>query len=480
MDVAPIGSPPSSINIDALLLEREARGLQIPVVARMTLGAYLLAQLAWMVPDAKSLGLNELVGVVIMVALWTGVNAVFFRLLAHPRWVRWVGLTGALLDVVLLTFQVIVFNKVGNRIGLPGGFVFKTEFPLVVCAMIAINGLALRPMYPAILTAGSVAAKSSLALSTLFNSATEYSHNPLRVFLGPAVDPSQLLNVIVFLTVTGLAITSMAASARRTIRLALTDELAHARLRQQQAEVVAQEKITAMGELVAGISHELNTPLGAISSAVDTQSRALDRLASRLEDEPTDLLRLLRVARESGTGIRSAAQRINDTGNALRAFTHLDEADLQPVDVSDELDNVLRLIPDEVVGSAEVIRDFPESSPVVLGNARELSQVFLTVLRNAFQALDEEEGTVTLTVVPLGKEEVVVAIADTGRGMSEEQLAKLFDVSMSNRRGRMVAGFGLPAARSILHRHGGEIGATSVLGEGTVVRIRLPVAPATR
>ena len=178
------------------------------------------------------------------------------------------------------------------------------------------------------------------------------------------------------------------------------------------------------------------------------------------------------MARATGKAMLAAAQSISNTTKSLRAFAHLDEADFQKVDLHREIENALELIPAEICGQTELQRDYGELPELYL-QAREISQVVMTILQNAFEA-NRGSGTVTIRTTCRDRE-VRLTVSDTGEGIPPERLANLFDVSVRSKGRRMVAGFELPAAQSIAHRHGGEITVVSDLGRGSAFTLRLPV-----
>lgn len=455
--------------VDQILAEREARGLQVPVVARILFTVYGAAQIGWMraadVPmpvDAWGWLAAIIVGGIVL-------NLVFLRLLVRRRYVTAVGFAGAALDVVVLTSQSLLFEMYGQRLGLPAGFVFKTEISLVMVTFVAINGLALQPLYPAVATVGMVMLELLLVFRTLTEPTAMIEMNPQAVYAGSSTDPTQMLNTVVLVPVVGVVVSTMAAIARRTIRLAISRQVTNARLQQQQAEMLMRERITTLSHVVAGISHELNSPVGAIRSAVGTQRMALTRLA----DESGRDAQLLAVAAALSQNIDAAAARIEDVGASLRAFAHLDEGDFKRVDVGRELKAVLQLLPTEVRGDTETKAELGEGL-IVTCDAKAISQVFMTILRNAFEATGGS-GTVTVIARREG-ERVGVEISDTGRGMSEELVGRLFQVSPQTRGRRVTVGFGLPAAQSIVIRHGGTISVKSALGTGTTFVVYLPTS----
>jgi signal transduction histidine kinase len=167
-----------------------------------------------------------------------------------------------------------------------------------------------------------------------------------------------------------------------------------------------------------------------------------------------------------------AVARIDETVESLQSFSRLDEADIQAIDLRAELDNVLKLVRAEARAGATIERNYDEI-PDIYGMSRDINQALLTVVTNAFEALDGE-GTVTLSTGVDG-EVVFARIADTGTGLDAAQREAIFDVSLGARDERVGAGFGLLAAQNIAHRHAGHITVESEPGEGATFTLRFPV-----
>jgi signal transduction histidine kinase len=354
-------------------------------------------------------------------------------------------------------------------------FAWKSEMVLLPAMLIVINGLALRPRYPIIVTVGSTLAQLLCYGLVLADPRTRFSSLPAESYAGSATDPFQIPNTIVLVLAIGIAMAFITHVARKTIRRAIANELANAELQREQLALVMREKIEALGKLVAGVSHEINGPAGVICSGVDTQSRAFHEIETQVSshiETNRPLARAIQAARSSGEAMLEAASRISNTTKSMRAFAHLDEADFQKVDLHREIENALELIPAEVRRQTELQRIYGELPDLYL-QAREISQVVMAMLQNAFEA-SGGTGTVAIRTRCQG-EQVQLMVSDSGGGIPPERIAALFDVTVGSKGERMAAGFELPAAQSIAHRHGGEITVESELGRGSTFTLRLPV-----
>ncbi len=227
---------------------------------------------------------------------------------------------------------------------------------------------------------------------------------------------------------------------------------------------------------MAGVSHELNTPLGAIHSNHDVISRALNRLQVILEDEvvtPDELDDVRKIVRAMNGVLKTngiAVERMVKLVDSLRTFGRPDRADIDRVALHAGVESTLALLGHELM-HIEVVRDYGDLPPVECYPSR-VNQVFMNLLHNAIQAMDGK-GTLTIRTRPDG-DSVVIEISDTGKGIEPKHLAKIFEPGFTTKGVRVGMGLGLALTRQIVDHHGGEISATSALGEGTTFRVRLP------
>ncbi|MCB9651247.1 MAG: HAMP domain-containing histidine kinase [Deltaproteobacteria bacterium] len=243
-------------------------------------------------------------------------------------------------------------------------------------------------------------------------------------------------------------------------------------LEEAQARLVQAEKIAALGRFVAGVAHEMNTPLGAVKSAKDTSMRAARGLLAqaRGEAEPRRVAALEKALGDSEQVLEQGLERIDGIVHRLRSFVRLDESEVLTIDLAASLDAALGLMGPELAGRV-VERRF-EAQRKVTCKAREVNQALLNVLTNAAQAAGPG-GHVTVRTVDVGGA-VVVEVEDDGPGIPPENLPRIFDPGFTTRGVGVGTGMGLAVVYRVVQDHHGKVDVQSTVGEGTAVRIELP------
>ena len=251
-------------------------------------------------------------------------------------------------------------------------------------------------------------------------------------------------------------------------------------LRWTHAQLVQSEKMASLGMLVAGVAHEINTPLGAISSMHDTLRRAMERLKSTLDtradgevDGVPNVDKLFKIIEDGNRVIFSGTERVKSIVRRLRSFARLDEAELKKVDIHEGIEDTLTIVHHELKHKAEVERNFGDIPPIACYPGR-LNQVFLNLLMNAGQAI-EEEGTITITTFQRDNQ-VHIGITDTGVGISEDLRGRIFDPGVTTKGVGVGTGLGLSICYQIVREdHHGEILVESKVGKGTTFTVVLPM-----
>jgi signal transduction histidine kinase len=253
-------------------------------------------------------------------------------------------------------------------------------------------------------------------------------------------------------------------------------------LKRTQGQLVESEKQALLGRVVAGIVHEINSPLGSLRSAVDTSGRLLSRLEvyvqrhERAGDaEAARLLSAIRAGKPLLSVMQQSGERIDGLVESLKRFVSLDEHEMRPLDVREGIDSALTLLSPMLGDRIQVTRSYPTDPPVVQCYPARLNQVFLNLIENAVEAVDDE-GEIEIHI---GRENghVEVEVRDNGRGIEADRLASLFDFGFVNKDGRVRMRLGLPSNKRTVEELGGSLQVDSRTGRGTSVRVELP-APA--
>ena len=245
-------------------------------------------------------------------------------------------------------------------------------------------------------------------------------------------------------------------------------------LRDSQAALVQSEKMGSMAALVAGVSHEVHTPLGVIASSADTMERAAQRLRQGSPD-PELLSRTTEVLSTAAAQLKAACDRVRAIIANLRNFVQLDRADILRADIHDSLESTLRLLQHELSGRVEVKKEYG-TLPQIECFPRELNQLFMNLFLNATEAIERSDrpGLIVIRTRPAGSE-VIVEVQDNGCGIPKDKLSKVFDPAFTTKSVRVGIGLGLAISYRIVQAHEGHIEIESELGRGTIVRLRLPV-----
>ncbi len=256
-------------------------------------------------------------------------------------------------------------------------------------------------------------------------------------------------------------------------------EMANQHLRDTQAQLVQSAKMASLGKLVAGIAHEINTPIGAVNSMQDTLFRTLERLKNNIETqypkeqkEASRIKANLEIIEESKKVINSGTERVINIVKRLRSFARLDEAELKTVDIHEGLEDTLTLIHHDIKHNIQVKKDYGDIPPIACYPGR-LNQVFLNILVNAKQAI-KGEGIIDITTYTKQKN-VFIEIKDNGEGIAKEHLKKVFDPGFTTKGVGVGTGLGLSICYQIMQDHLGEILVESEVNKGTTFTVVLPM-----
>jgi two-component system, NtrC family, sensor kinase len=277
---------------------------------------------------------------------------------------------------------------------------------------------------------------------------------------------------------------------------ARNEELVHgkAQLQRLQAQIVHSEKMASLGQLAAGIAHELNNPVGFVYGNLDILNQYFQDIVRLLDyyDEacpPNE--KTLNVSsikseinysrlREDLASIiddcRNGVERICDIVQNLRIFSRLDEAEFKKTDIHEGIESTIRLMSRYFsAGKIKLIRDYG-ALPLIDTYSGQLNQVWMNLLANAAQAVlssGDESGEVRITTRRDG-ETVSIAVSDTGCGIAQEHMDRIFDPFYTTKPVGEGTGLGLSITFGIVERHGGKISVKTLLNEGSTFTVTLP------
>lgn len=254
-------------------------------------------------------------------------------------------------------------------------------------------------------------------------------------------------------------------------------------LRQKQAQLVQAGKMASLGQLVAGVAHEINNPIGAVNASADVASRCVDRLQTLVAEAESvgdharaaTLRKTVKILRQNVGLIADGGGRIAAVVRSLRDFARLDEAEFHVADIHQGLDSVLDLLNHEVEGRVAVVREYGKI-PSIDCYPRKLNQIFMNLLLNAAESIDGS-GTITITTV-CDDESVIVRIADTGHGIADEHLDRIFDPGFTTKGVGVGVGLGLAISFNIAREHQGSLEVQSQHDKGTVFTLTVPIRSA--
>jgi two-component system NtrC family sensor kinase len=261
-------------------------------------------------------------------------------------------------------------------------------------------------------------------------------------------------------------------------------ESANSEIRETQARLVHSAKMASLGQLVAGVAHELNNPIGFIYSNM-----------SHLNEYSEKLIKLIEIAQKDPQKLKSemkrvdfnyivedlpklihsceeGARRTRDIVLGLRSFSRLEEGQIKEADIHEGIEETLRLLTGEFKNRIKVHRKFGKI-PHIICYPSHLNQVFMNILSNAAQAI-EGEGDIYIETGKFDSKRIFISIRDTGRGMAQSTVEQIFDPFFTTKSIGKGTGLGLSISYGIVQKHGGELLVESELKKGTQFKIILP------
>ncbi|NTV69023.1 MAG: PAS domain S-box protein [Azonexaceae bacterium] len=269
------------------------------------------------------------------------------------------------------------------------------------------------------------------------------------------------------------------------------------RLEDANNQLMQSEKMASIGQLAAGVAHELNNPIGFVHSNLGTldgyvhdlmgliaayetllckegeTSPHADEIRRLMEQYDFAFLKedIFSLLAESKDGLGRVRKIVQD----LKNFSRVGEQEWQEADLHQGLDSTLNIVWNELKYKAKVVKDYGEI-PHVFCLISQLNQVFMNLLVNAGHAI-ETQGTITIRTRRHGEDKVCVEISDTGKGIAPEHINRIFEPFFTTKPVGKGTGLGLSLSYGIIKRHGGLIEVESTEGQGTTFRVLIPVNP---
>jgi len=264
-------------------------------------------------------------------------------------------------------------------------------------------------------------------------------------------------------------------------------------LKETQNQLVQSEKMASVGQLTAGIAHEINNPINFVTSNISPLKRDLDDIMKLLDmysdasekSDPYDGFNnikkfkneidydfILQEIKQLLNGIEEGAKRTIEIVRGLRNFSRLDESDKKLSDINEGIDSTLLMLRNQLKNRIEVVKEFG-SIPQILCFPGKLNQVFMNILNNASQSI-EGEGEIVISTTYDNKN-VFISIKDSGKGMSKKIMNHIFEPFYTTKDVGKGTGLGLSISYGIVQEHNGKIEVKSELSKGTEFIITLPV-----
>ena len=248
--------------------------------------------------------------------------------------------------------------------------------------------------------------------------------------------------------------------------------------RKEEAKRIQSAKMESLKQLVSGVAHQMNNPIGVVLSNNDVTSRTISRLSRIIGEEyppemeeRAELLKTIEILRAMNQVDQKASKELARIVANLRRFVRLDEAEWQYTDIHESLNSVIALMETELSGRIEITRNYSDM-PRIYCSPGSLNQAFMSLLKNAAEAIT---GKGKISISTFAKDDHIrIEISDTGKGIVKTDIARIFDPGFTTKGARVGMGLGLPICYDVIvEEHGGSIDVSSEQGKGTTFIITL-------
>ena len=261
-----------------------------------------------------------------------------------------------------------------------------------------------------------------------------------------------------------------------------------------QMQILQSEKMASIGQLAAGVAHEINNPMGFINSNLTTLKKYTGRMAefieylsknilnnsdSEITRQVEDTRRLLKIDHILNDSLNLIEESIEGAGRVksivqdLNSFSRVDQAECDMINLNEALETTINIAWNEIKYVATLNREFGDI-PMIKCHPQQINQVFLNLLVNASHAIGEMQGAIAVRTWS-EDEQVFVSVADSGCGIPEDIKQRIFEPFFTTKDVGKGTGLGLSISYDIIHKHGGEITVDSEVGCGTTFVVKLPI-----
>jgi signal transduction histidine kinase len=282
--------------------------------------------------------------------------------------------------------------------------------------------------------------------------------------------------------------------SRQNLQLALGElESAYKELKATQSKILQQEKMASIGQLAAGVAHEINNPMAFISSNLGTLDKYVYRLTEFIKTQSevieslhaTEAMEKLKLKqkelkldyiKEDIKGLITesldGSERVKKIVQGLKSFARVDEAEYKYADINECIESTINIVWNELKYKVNLKKDYAKL-PLTKCYPQQMNQVFMNLLINAGHSI-EKQGEITIKTWD-GDGSIWVTVSDTGHGIPKEDLNKIFEPFFTTKGVGKGTGLGLSISYEIIQKHEGEITVESEVGKGTTFTIRLPI-----
>ncbi len=255
---------------------------------------------------------------------------------------------------------------------------------------------------------------------------------------------------------------------------------ANRQLKETQMHLIQSEKMASLGQLVAGIAHEINNPLAFVLNNLFTVESGMDRIAPEIAPHLSETSTLeLQKVRARLTEMKEGLDRVKELVQDLRTFSRLDEGEFKTIDIHESIDSALLFLHHKMSGRIELEKQYGPVGTLSCFAGR-LNQVLMNLIANAVDAI-ENEGKITITTRQTN-ESVFISVRDTGKGIPEPIRNRIFEPFFTTKPVGQGTGLGLAISYGIIQAHHGaiEVDSQEGMGKGTEFTVRIPLNLETR